>query len=242
MNDELLSPPFAAEDTFRDLIYRLGGISNNGSTNIFPGWDWVVILSGLEGAVSRYNAGLGKQNGISARVAVGEALWWIAAADEFIRKRVSNNMSLSAYSAEMQKTIAGRRLAGLVYLRNRAGHQLAAVLQQSIASQSADVRVVQDDGTIRINTLTARIDADMKAFDISPSEGYFFAQLTSLPPSDSGFQERNRRDICYKDLVARQSVARALGAVAQSLNSVIVFERSQGNVNIRVNGSGGLPT
>jgi hypothetical protein len=67
---------------------------------MLPGWDWAVIMSGLEGAVSRYDDGLGTQNGILARVAVGEALWWTAAADEFIRKRVSNTMALSAYLPE----------------------------------------------------------------------------------------------------------------------------------------------
>lgn len=236
MNDELLSPPIAQGDSLKDLTYRLGKISDKGSTNMLPGWDWAVIMSGLEGAVSRYNEGLGTQNGILARVAVGEALWWTAAADEFIRKRVSNTMALNAYSVEIQKTAAGRRLAGLVYLRNRAGHQLAAVLQQSIASKSADFKVVQNDGTVKINTATARINADMKAFETSPTEGYFFAPLSSLPPSDSGFRERNQRDACYEELVARRSVSDVLGAMKRSLNNVVSFEWNEGNLAVKVNG------
>lgn len=176
-----------------------------------------------------------------ARAAVGEALWWIAAADEFIRKRVSNGMSLSAYSMEIQKTTAGRRLAGLVYLRNRAGHQLAAVLAQADALRSADFKVIQGDGTVTTATVTARLDAHLKAFDTSPAEGYYFVPSSWLPLPDAAFAEHNQRDTCYDDLVARRSVAQVLEAVFQSLNKIIVFEWNEGNVAVRVNGSGNLP-
>lgn len=117
-----------------------------------------------------------------------------------------------------------------------AGHQLAAVLQQSIASKSADFKVVQNDGTVKINTATARINADMKAFETSPTEGYFFAPLSSLPPSDSGFRERNQRDACYEELVARRSVSDVLGAMKRSLNNVVSFEWNEGNLAVKVNG------
>lgn len=241
MNDEELSPPFAAADTLGALTDRLGGVSASGDANILPGWDWAVIMSGLEGAVSRYKTGLGTSTGVAARAAVGEALWWIASADEFIRKRVSNGMSLSAYSKEVQKRKAGRRLAGLVYLRNRAGHQMAALLVQAVASKSADFKVIQDDDTVTTETLTARLNAHMKAFDISPPEGYFFALSRSLPSSDAGFAEHCQRDICYYELVANRPVTDVLEAVARSLNRVITFERGSEGVMIRVNGSGKLP-
>lgn len=236
VNDEWLTPPAAPGDSLKSLIYRLGGISENGSANMLPGWDWAVIMSGLEGSVRRYNDSLGIHNGIVARVAVGEALWWIGAADEFVRKRVSKGMTLRAYSEEIQKTTAGRRLAGLVYLRNRAGHQLAAALQQSVASKSADFRVIQNDGTVKVETATARISGDMKPFDASPRQGYFFAPLSSLPPSDSEFQEKNKRNDCYEELVARRSVSDVLGAVTRSLNNVISFERTGKNLALHVNG------
>jgi hypothetical protein len=199
-----------------------------------PGWDWSVIISGLEGAILRYNNSLGSESRIVARVTVGEALWWITAADEFIRKRISNAMNLKEYSAKIQGTIAGRRLAGLAYLRNRAGHQLAAVLNQSIATPTTDFDVAQDDGSVKTYTVIGRITVDMKPFDISPTEGYFFASLDSLPPSDPKFSEKLNRDACYEELVARQPVAKVLEAVTKSLNNVISFEWGEGKVAIKV--------
>jgi hypothetical protein len=240
-NDELLSPPFAPGDTLMDLMRRLGGISPSGSANILPGWDWAMIMSGVKGAAGRYSSGLGVSDGIAARAAVGEALWWIAAADEFIRKRVSKEMSLAAYCREIQKTTAGRRLTGLVYLRNRAGHQLASVLMQPAASKSANFKVIQGDGTVKTETVTVRLDAHLKAFDTSPAEGYYFSRPSALPPPDAGFAERNLRDNCYDELVAGRSVANLLEATARSLDSVIAFDWTGGNVTVRVNGSGNLP-
>ena len=234
-DDQLLSPPLTPGDTPENLIYRLGGISGKGDAKFMPGWDWSVIISGLEGAIRRYNNCLGSESGIVARVTVGEALWWVAAADEFIRNRISNAMSLKEYSAKIQGTVAGRRLAGLVYLRNRAGHQLAAVLNQSIATSTTDFNLAQDDGSVKTYTVTGRVTLDMKPFDISPTEGYFFAPLDSLPPSDPKFSEKLNRDACYEELVARQPVAKVLEAVTKSLNTVISFERGEGEVAIKVN-------
>jgi hypothetical protein len=234
-NDELLSPPLVSGDTTENLIHRLCGISEEGNAKFMPGWDWSVIISGLEGAVHRYDNSLGLQSGIAARIAVGEALWWISAADEFIRKRISNAMSLKEYSLSIQRTAAGRRLAGLVYLRNRAGHQLAAALHQSLASPTTDLNVMQDDGTVKVVTVTGHVTVDIKPFDTSPSEGYFFAPLNFLPPSDPNFFERYRRDACYEELVASKPVANVLKAVTRSLNSAISFEWTEGNIAVEVN-------
>jgi len=154
VNDDTLYPPFAVGDSITDLTRRMGGISEGGTVALVPGWDWEVIMCGIAGAIARYQDGLGKSKGIAARAAVGEGLWWSAAADEFLRKRVSGGMSLAAYSAEIQKTSAGRRLAGLVFLRNRAGHQLAAALMQYYyAETSVDIR--ENDGSVRPLTIVA---------------------------------------------------------------------------------------
>jgi hypothetical protein len=103
LGDDLLLPPFSPGDTMAALINRLGGISSSGTVEIVPGWDWTVMISGLENAISRYNAGIGEFTGILARVAVGEALWWVSAADEFIRKRISNSMVLRDYNIAIQR-------------------------------------------------------------------------------------------------------------------------------------------
>jgi hypothetical protein len=243
MDDEFLYPPFASGDTLQDPMRRLGGISGSGNvSNVIPGWDWSVIITGLEGAIRRYESGLGSHNGISSRAAVGEALWWVAAADEFIRKRVSSNMPLGDYCPKVHSTKAGRRLTGLVYLRNRAGHQLAVVLQQSIASKSADFNVIGTDGTVTVNTLTAHIGINMRAFDVSPAEGYYFTSANSLPSADPAFRERNGRDSCYEELIASQPVSGVLESVIQSLNQAISWEWAEGHVSVKVNGSGSLPT
>lgn len=239
-NDEL-SPPFAQGDTLEGLIRRLSGISEGGVTNIMPGWDWSVIISGLKGAVYRYGNSLGSERGIASRVAVGEALWWISAADEFIRKRVSNSMPMREYCPRMQRTAAGLRLAGLVYLRNRAGHQLAAVLHQSVASASTGFKVTEHDGTASSHTVTGHLITDMKPFETSPADGYFFAPSSSLPEPDPEFSERFLRDVSYEDLVARRKVSDVLEAVTRSLDRTISFEQSEMNIALKITGSGTLP-
>jgi hypothetical protein len=242
-DDDRLLPPFKPGDTLADLISRLGNISASGTVEIVPGWDWAVIVSGLEGAISRYEAGLGESSGIMARVAVGEALWWISAADEFIRKRVSNGMSQSNYNHAIQATSAGRRLVGLVYLRNRAGHQLATAIDQAVASATSNYTVVQADGSSQVGIVTARINGLLKPFEVSPAEGYFFAPSSDLPNPDPAHPETLNRDLCYEDLVAKKPVGQILKEVLTSLRKAISFEvHGDGNVLIAVAGSGTLPT
>lgn len=243
LDDGLLLPPFSPGDTLAALTKRLGGISSSGTVEIAPGWDWAVMISGLEDAISRYNAGLGESTGILARVAVGEALWWISATDEFIRKRISNSMSLRDYNIAIQATSAGRRLAALVYLRNRAGHQLAAAIGQAVASATSDFQVIQADGGMQTNTVTTRIHGPLKAFETSPKEGYFFAPPSGLPIPDPGFAEAYARDVCYDHLVAKKPVADILMEVLLSLKKAICFDvQPDGNVQVTIAGSGTLTT
>jgi hypothetical protein len=199
-----------------------------------------MIMHGIAGAISRYRGGLGKSWGIAARAAVGEALWWFAAADEFLRRRVSYGLSLPAYSAEIQKTSAGKRFAGLVFLRNRAGHQLAAVLTQNYYGEaSANIR--ENDGILRPFTVTATAHARISPFEESPSSGYYFAPSISLPPPDVNHPENCKRDACYDELVAERRVIDVFDAVQRSLSDVISFQWTDRNVHVSVIGSGILP-
>jgi hypothetical protein len=240
-NDEKLFPPFAASDRVTDLARRTGGVDGSWTALLLPGWDWEVIIYGLAGAICRYRKGLGKSKGIAARVAVGEALWWVAAADEFLRKRVSGGMSQTAYYAAIQKTSAGRRFAGLVFLRNRAGHQLAAVLMQKHSAKTS-VNVRSNDGSAQPLAITASLLALLSPFNDSPDDGYYFVPSSSLPLADAKHKEKFNRDAYYDELVAQRRVIDVFNAVERSLNNAVSFHRTDDTVHISVVGSGTLPT
>jgi hypothetical protein len=241
VNDETLYPPFAVGDSIAALTRRMGGISEGGTVALVPGWDWEVIMCGIAGAIARYQDGLGKSKGIVARAAVGEGLWWFAAADEFLRKRVSGGMSLAAYSAEIQKTSAGRRFAGLIFLRNRAGHQLAAVLMQYYYAKTS-VDTQENDGSVRPLTIVANALAHLSLFEDSPDEGYYFAPSPALPSPDVKYEEKFNRDACYDELVAERRVIDVFDTVQRSLIDAVSFQWTNRNVHISVNGGGILPS
>jgi len=46
---------------------------------------FALITNALDGAIERYQSSIGNGTWMAARAAVGEALWWIASADEFLR-------------------------------------------------------------------------------------------------------------------------------------------------------------
>ncbi len=242
VDDDKLYPPFAVGDTRVDLTERLTSVPDSGIGNFLPGWDWAVIMTGLAGSIGRYRDGLGMSKGIAARAAVGEALWWIASADEYLRKRVSRDMALADYSVEIQQTAAGRRLAGLIFLRNRTGHQFAADLVQSFAAQSTSYNVRADDGSV--TTVPVRIDLStgMRPFDDSPPDGYFFAPLSSLPQADARFRERYNRDACYDEIVVGRLVVDVLNAAERSLNDAVSFRWRDSSLEILVNGAAALPS
>jgi hypothetical protein len=152
-------------------------------------------------------------------------------------------MPLRDYCAQMQMTTAGRRLTGLVYLRNRAGHQLAVAIGQAVASATAVTQVVQTGGNVTPLTVTVRLHGALKAFDVSPSDGYYFAAASQLPPADAQFTERYGRDLAYQQLIAKLSVAEVLDAVVKSLDKTIMYESdADGNVSMNVRGTGPIPT
>lgn len=241
VDDDKLNVPFAPDDTLAKLMMRVGGISETGTVVLMPGWDWEVIRCGLEGAISRYCSGLGNSNGIAIRAAVGEALWWLAAADEFLRKRVSIGFSMAEFYAEIKKTSAGRCFAGLVFLRNRTGHQFAAALMQVVARGTTTVSVEAADGSTLPLTITADGYGHMKPFDESPEEGYYFAPSNLLPLADPGHQEKYDRDRWYDELVAKRPVLDTLDAVYRSLSDVISVQRTEEGVHFTSNAGGQLP-
>jgi len=242
VDDDKLYPPFASGDTQAELKERLVKVPDGGVGNFLPGWDWAVIMVGLTGSIDRYRDGLGTSKGIAARAAVGEALWWIASADEFLRKRVSRDMTPADYSVKIQETAAGRRLAGLVFLRNRTGHQFAAALVKSYAAESASYNVRADDGSLTTVPVKIELHTDIRPFDVSPPDGYLFAPLNSLPMADARFRERYNRDTCYDELVAGRPVIDVLSATEHSLNYAVSFKWRDSNLEISINGAATLPS
>ena len=241
MDDDKLYPPFSVGDTRAELKERLTRVPDGGAGNFLPGWDWAVIMDGLARSIGRYRDGLGTSKGITARAAVGEALWWIASADEFLRKRVSREMALTEYSLKVQQTAAGRQFAGLVFLRNRTGHQFAAALMKSYASQSVSYNVRAEDGSVTAVPVRVELSTNIRPFDDSPSDGYLFAPLSSLPLADARFQERYNRDACYDELVAGRPVVDVLNATERSLNDAVSFKWRGSSLEILINGAAALP-
>lgn len=241
MDDDKLYLPLPLGDSVTKLMYRVGGISDSGTVTLMPGWDWEVIMCGLAGAIRRYRSGLGNSKGIEARAAVGEALWWVAAADEFLRKRVSAGLRQADFYNEIKKTSAGRRFGGLVFLRNRAGHQFAAALTQVVARGSAAFSIRAEDGSLSPNTVFVEAYYHMQPFDDSPETGYYFPARDILPPEDAGFGERYHRDDWYSDLVAKRPVFDILDAVNRSLNKAISIQRSELSIHFAFDLQGRLP-
>ena len=240
VDDDKLYLPLPAGDSLTRLMYRVGGISDSGTAKITPGWDWEVIMYGLAEAIIRYRSGLGNSKGIEARAAVGEALWWIAAADEFLRKKVSAGLRQAEFYNEIKKTSAGRRFGGLVFLRNRTGHQFAVALMQAVrGSTTVNIRV--EDGSLIPNTISAETYCHMQPFCGSAEEGYYFASPDLLPPADTGFEERYHRDEWYGELVAECPVFDILDTVNRSLNKAISMQRSERSMHFAFDLQGRLP-
>jgi hypothetical protein len=241
VDDDKLYLPSAPGDSVTKLMRRVGGISDTGTAVLMPGWDWEVIMCGLAGAIGRYRTGLGNSKGIEIRAAVGEALWWLAAADEFLRKRVSSGLKAAEFYSEIKRTSAGRRFAGLVFLRNRTGHQFAAALMQVVATGSTTIDIMAADGSTFPNTIVVDQYGHMKPFDDSPEDGYYFAPASLLPAADAGFGEKYHRDEWYDELVAKRRVIDILESIHSSLGDAISIRRKEGNIHFAFDIQRSLP-
>src|SRR5579863_8189916 len=84
-------------DTIADIIKRIIRADQDMKLPMEPGWEWGTIIIGLDGAIKRYNDAVLGSTGLLARAAVGEALWWIAGADEYLRTQISQMGSREYY-------------------------------------------------------------------------------------------------------------------------------------------------
>ena len=91
-----------------------------------PVWEWEMVVAGAAGAAARYDESLHADTGLAARLAVGECLWWIGSAMDFLLDTISKGVSKAQFYTVLGSTEEGRLLGALYFLRNQATHQLIA--------------------------------------------------------------------------------------------------------------------
>jgi hypothetical protein len=235
MTVDQLIVPMQADDTITDVAKRVLDVDLNNSIagHNIPGWQWDMLLAGLADAIDRYSVALSDSVGLKARIAIGEALWWIAAADDFLRDRISR-MNMKQYYRQLTVSKDGRILAGLVYLRHRTGHQFALALVAKSQPAAAQVDIIQDDSSLKSNTVSATIAYKPALHNTCPKGGYYFAEFDDLP--SPGQPEKMDRDNFYKLYVAGQAVGQILTGVEQSLRKVLSISQLPGNVSVAIKG------
>ncbi len=235
MDDEKLLVPVRQDIDRAEWFGPLLGATAQNRIHDRPGWEWAMLLRAIKSARERYTTALGTDLGIVARIAVGEALWWISAADEFLRVRVSVGLNSKAYYEVLTSTMAGRRIAGLVYLRHSAGHRFAQALTTGHESTSKTVEItVRGRKEPAILTFAATMSHGLKAFETAPAAGYLFEELSFLPAPDPGHPERFGRDEHYKLAVGGRNVLDVLLAAELSLRPILQFDDDGRTVRVQV--------
>ncbi|MEW2441353.1 hypothetical protein [Micromonospora marina] len=193
----------------------------DGKAESTPGWEWAMMMSGLSSAIKRYNAALGVKTSLEARIAAGEALWWIASANEFLLGRISG-LRPAEYYRGLGETKTGRQIGGLVYLRNRAGHQFIKGL--SVTDEvSQKLAIVDDEGNhLRDVTLRRTVTYPMRPHMTAPSGGFRFPD--ALPPASSNHRETLNRDRYYSQELAGGLVHQVLPSIHGALDRALHFD------------------
>jgi len=206
-----------------------------------PGWEWELILTACDDALARF---AGSATGTRARIAVGEALWWVACANEFLRTRVSTSTS-KQYTADLVTTDSGRCLAGLVLLRNRMGHQLAVGMYETVADEKQlELKIVHEDGSVETDIVTVRAEAKRR-LDLQGGlvlGAYHFPPFEELPEPDElhlrGYPDSQD---AYKSAVAGHLVGETLTYAIRCLRATLQFDRDGTKVHARLNRAGVVP-
>jgi len=233
MTDSLLLPVKA--ESMEQVVQRLiGREADDQRFAIEPLWEWALATEALVGARGRYLKALGAARVLDARAAVGEALWWIASADEFLFRRISKGATRREYWEALGRNRGGRLIGALTFVRHRAGHHLAQVLAGTDSSEvRAPFTVRQPDGTSRESWLTARVSVAFAApFAIADPAGFRFVREADLPPADPGMEERNGRDTWYSETVEGRAVGDVLDEAEAVLGSTLAVVRSDGHLAV----------
>ena len=176
---------------------------------------FALITNALDGAIERYQSSIGNGTWMAARAAVGEALWWIASADEFLRFETEFPVHL----LELEKSDAGRLLGALVFARNHAGHQLARLLVYS-----ADVTYVLPDFDGK--DTPGRVTMEIGSSPWATAGPLQFCSLGSLPSVLRKHRDNSGRAGWYEQEVAGRDAAEVLQVAADSLRLTLPVEFS----------------
>jgi hypothetical protein len=178
---------------------------------------FVLVVTALDGAINRYEASIGNDTWMAARAAVGEALWWIASADEYLRF----GSSFGDHVSKMGRTEAGRLVGGLVLARNRAGHQLATLLVYS-------TEVVYSKPNSGGSMPPGLVAVELAGSPWATAGALNFCTLASLPSAAERHVEKFGRDEWYDQEVGGRDVAAVLRVAATSLRLSLPLELTDG--------------
>lgn len=157
----------------------------------------LLALTGLRAAVHRFEATMdGEGTELDARIAVGEALWWLSSLDEVEREALGFG-SVKDWTEIRKGTASGKLIAGLVYARHKAGHVLAHVLGQT-GSATADYEVVYPEGRSEQQSVTFRVTRQVIATGSRTAGSYSFPALND--PDAFGRDGLYERHVAHRDV------------------------------------------
>lgn len=190
-----------------------------------PAWEWKLMLTGLDGAIARYEDARGKKPVWDARVAVGEAVWWVASLTEFLG---SSFPSTRAFYQQIGSTRHGRLVGGLTFFRNRANHQVAlGVMELERVEVSAPLTLPGTGPTVVTGGVTFRRGLARKLFgDHTAPSAMAFEALQDLPDPDPTHPERLGRDTMYQEEVELREVGAALMVARDSFKQTFTLKVS----------------
>jgi hypothetical protein len=145
--------------------------------------------------------------GVPVTIALGEALWWTSALDDFFTKAEGKRV----YHARREADERGRTVGGLVFARNMLGHGLNTASAIDFHLPSPTIVREGNNVTVRWARLSGREYAD-------PDRGTIFriemrwADLSELP-TPTGPQ--HKRDEWYVGLIAGRPLTGPLDVAAE---------------------------
>ena len=142
---------------------------------------WETVTEGARQAVGRYEDSLGgRGSGLRARIALGESLWWLASAEEYLRCLLGLEDN-QAWYGQPGLPESAKVLGALTYARHRAGHQFADMLAFAEDSASTTFDVVNPDGSIRTSTVVASVERSLRLRERTPDDYLFSSHVKPGP-------------------------------------------------------------
>ncbi len=191
-----------------------------------PAWEWKLMLTGLDGAITRYVDVLGSKSVWDARAAIGEAAWWIAGLTEFLGRSFPD---ARVFYQELGSTRQGRLVGGLTFLRNRCNHQVPLGINEP--EHQEPTALLRTPGASEPSVVRARVSlhkdlAHKLTGDHTAPTEMTFAALRDLPQPDPEFRERQGRDVMYQEEVELRDVGAVLLVARDSFRQTMTIDFS----------------